>query len=219
MTGGTPAACLHGLSINANGIMRAITRGCVSRLIFLSVFRVFYERLSTGDDSSDLAAKIKVSGVCLEFQTDNSSRRKCTYKYSKVFEQPSIIFMSNKTGDAQGMTSPNPTDLPRSDMDGLIPVNATGQRLDVYLPPPNQSQWGRYTNRRRVKKICNAFHLQKACSDVSPAGNAAVTVSNETNTVAGEVASSSGWPRNATSGGGIGYVPGFGNIVYDLIDF
>jgi hypothetical protein len=49
----------------------------------------------------------------------------------------------------------------------MIPINAAGQRLDIYLSPPSHTQWYRYITRFKEKKLCNAFHLKGLCSNVA----------------------------------------------------
>lgn len=55
------------------------------------------------------------------------------------------------------------TNLPTEGRPGLIPVNASGHRLDIYFPAPNDTQWAEYTKRLKHKKPCNAFHIRKSC--------------------------------------------------------
>ena len=57
--------------------------------------------------------------------------------------------------------------LPKTAVEGMIPVNAAGQRLDIHLSPPSHIQWYRYTTRFKIKKLCNAFHLKGLCSDIT----------------------------------------------------
>lgn len=47
----------------------------------------------------------------------------------------------------------------------MIPVNASGQRLDIYMHPPSNAQWSQFTTRVKARKICNAFHLRGACDN------------------------------------------------------
>lgn len=56
--------------------------------------------------------------------------------------------------------------LPSSDleMEGLIPVNKYGQRLDIYSVPPEEGK-AEFESRTKVRKVCNKLLLGGHCPD------------------------------------------------------
>ncbi|POS77881.1 hypothetical protein DHEL01_v203720 [Diaporthe helianthi] len=55
--------------------------------------------------------------------------------------------------------------LPKRDEipDGQVAVNASGQRLDVYIPVPTSESENRLKLRSSMQRLCNAKHLTKYC--------------------------------------------------------
>lgn len=94
---------------------------------------------------------------------DDCNRKKCTYRHVKISAEDKSTSITREGTSLSKRASSKPTDLPRTAMEGMIPVNAAGQRLDYYILPPNRSQLGRYHARCKVKKLCNAFHIDGGC--------------------------------------------------------
>jgi hypothetical protein len=51
-------------------------------------------------------------------------------------------------------------------MEGRIPVNKDGERIDTFLPKPTSDAWGLYKERANKHKLCNAFHLGGSCPNI-----------------------------------------------------
>jgi hypothetical protein len=63
------------------------------------------------------------------------------------------------------ISTSSPTHLPLELVDGKIPVNAAGHRLDLHRPRPSGESWARFSARKKTKKLCTTFHLQKSCDE------------------------------------------------------
>lgn len=55
--------------------------------------------------------------------------------------------------------------LPKHKKADLIPVNSTGHRLDIWLPPPSGDDWSAYSVRiAQQGKLCNEYQLKGYCT-------------------------------------------------------
>jgi hypothetical protein len=95
---------------------------------------------------------------------DDCNRKKCTFRHIKINAETRTAPASEHGPDLSKRTLSKLTDLPRTAMERVIPVNSQGQRLDHYVSPPSRSQLGRYYARCKVKKLCNALHLDGGCN-------------------------------------------------------
>ncbi|KAH7383245.1 hypothetical protein BKA66DRAFT_584843 [Pyrenochaeta sp. MPI-SDFR-AT-0127] len=69
------------------------------------------------------------------------------------------------TGKSPKISLTATTPLPIKSVRGRIPVNAAGERLDIYLRTPTAAHWDHYNALIQDKKPCNAFHIEKSCSN------------------------------------------------------
>ncbi|XP_014551971.1 hypothetical protein COCVIDRAFT_41784 [Bipolaris victoriae FI3] len=80
--------------------------------------------------------------------------------------------MSSVTGSSQRGASaswtripPAPTvSLPKNSASGVIPINASGDRIDRHMDVPIKAQWREYEACIATKKLCTMFQLGHGCS-------------------------------------------------------
>ncbi|KAF9699976.1 hypothetical protein EKO04_001266 [Ascochyta lentis] len=131
---------------------------------FSQVFRANKETNPVSYTAGGVPSNVLQSGACWDFQNGECFRKGCKYKHIIAWAAPKRA-PSIDTGSMYSCTPPQPQiELPKTAVTGMIPVNPHGQRLDIYMSPPSNAQWARYTARTKVKKLCNAFHLQGFCS-------------------------------------------------------
>ncbi|KAF9766626.1 hypothetical protein IL306_000949 [Fusarium sp. DS 682] len=120
------------------------------------------------------------NGVCSFYMQGNcryGSGCKFPHVDSKTSSQnstpsPSTIGTStrNFAGDwrrGSNMTKSNIECLPRKEEipDGLVPINASEERLDAYIPPPDPEAVRRLRNLSQEKRFCNNAQLYNSCDD------------------------------------------------------
>lgn len=94
---------------------------------------------------------------------DDCTRKVCAFEHFKFSAGKVPTSTPKKDSNLPSQTPSEPTDLPRTEKEGMVPVNNAGQRLDTLIPPPSRSQLARFKAHCKVKKLCNAFHLDGGC--------------------------------------------------------
>ncbi|KAL1594430.1 hypothetical protein SLS60_010190 [Paraconiothyrium brasiliense] len=69
----------------------------------------------------------------------------------------------NNLQEISGTNITRKSKLPDFSLPGLIPVNASNERLDSYMRVPTPQEWADYTARTQLKKPCGYYHLGHAC--------------------------------------------------------
>lgn len=74
-----------------------------------------------------------------------------------------------RTGQAVAPSKHPSLALPTQKKPNHIPVNSTGHRLDIWLPPPSSEDWQAYNTRiAQQGKLCNEYQLKGYCIKGGP---------------------------------------------------
>lgn len=94
-------------------------------------------------------------------------RKNCKFKHTGSGSEKKKPTTATTKPSTLNNTSVSTSHLPIHLLEGLIPINSVGLRLDIQRTAPTPTQWAKFDAHRKNKKPCTNFHLGKSCSHTS----------------------------------------------------